>query len=262
MALVTPQVPAGPLSVVVAGRPDVFAGIAPDAPAALAEHEIRAGTLTVSLKGAAVWEPRPDWASLRARCSVIVAHLPGLRALCLERGPTSSLLELLETIPPNLAGSKGTHAAAWIALEALAAGWAGDLGRLHAGVARLAGLGVGLTPSGDDFLAGLMLWAWLVHPVPGELCRLIARTAADLTTTLSAALLRSASRGECSAAWHLLLMALSRGSAVEIAMALEGVLAHGATSGADALAGFLWAGLCLPAPVVPDRSSPPLAAFH
>lgn len=262
VALVTHRVPVGPLNVVVAGRSGVFAGIAPDDPAALAEHQIRAGTLTVSLKRAAVWEPRPDWASLGACRSAIVARLPGLRTLCLERGPAGSLLELLGTMPPNLAVPKGTHAAAWTALEALAAGWAGDLGRLHAGATRLAGLGGGLTPSGDDFLAGLMLWAWLAHPFAEELCHLVTEAAGGLTTTLSAALLRSASLGECSAAWHVLLDALSRGSGAEIAPPLDGVLAHGATSGADALAGFLWAGLSLPAPAAPGISSQPLAAFR
>ena len=41
----------------------------------------------------------------------------------------------------------------------------------------------------------------------------------------------------------MLLAALAHGSDEEIAGAVQDVLAHGVTSGADALAGFLWAAL-------------------
>jgi hypothetical protein len=100
-----------------------------------------------------------------------------------------------------------------------------------------------LTPAGDDFLAGAMLWGWLAHPTPDFLCRLVIEAAVPRITTLSAAFLRAAARGECSAAWHALLAALSRGSDEEVARAARDVLALGATSGADTLAGFLWAGM-------------------
>ena len=89
----------------------------------------------------------------------------------------------------------------------------------------------------------VMLWAWLAHPIPSDFCHTVAETATGRTTTLSAAFLRAASRGECSSTWHTLLAALSRGSDAEVAEAAENILAHGATSGTDVLAGFLWAGL-------------------
>jgi hypothetical protein len=130
------------------------------------------------------------------------------------------------------------------AAQALREGWEGDLQRLQEGAAGLAGLGGGLTPAGDDFLAGAMVWAWLAHPAPAPLCRALVEVAIPRTTTLSAALLRAAARGECSAPWHALLAALSaepseEGEA-EIRAAVHGILAHGATSGADGLAGFLY----------------------
>ena len=40
--------------------------------------------------------------------------------------------------------------------------------RVEQAAARVAGLGVGLTPSGDDWLAGLLLWVWLAHPRPED----------------------------------------------------------------------------------------------
>jgi len=83
---------------------------------------------------------------------------------------------------------------------------------------------------------------WLAHPTPRSLCRALVEAAAPRTTTLSAAFLRAAAQGEWSAAWHVLLAALNEGTEVEITAAVQDVLAHGATSGADALAGFLWIG--------------------
>jgi hypothetical protein len=89
-----------------------------------------------------------------------------------------------------------------------------------------------------------MLWAWLAHPAPARLCRALAKAAVDRTTTLSAAFLRAAARGECSAPWHALLAALSDGLSEEeearITAAVQKILARGATSGADSLAGFLY----------------------
>ena len=114
---------------------------------------------------------------------------------------------------------------------------------LETGAAQLAGLGGGLTPAGDDFLTGVMLWAWLAHPSPRSQCRLLVKAAAPRTTTLSAAFLQAAARGECGVAWHVLLAALSEGGDAELATAVQDVLSHGATSGADALAGFLWTGM-------------------
>jgi len=126
------------------------------------------------------------------------------------------------------------------AFESLRAGWQGDLAQLQDGAARLAGLGNGLTPAGDDFLIGVMLWAWLAHPTPQSFCGAIVESAAPRTMTLSAAFLRAAARGECDAAWHQLLAALATATNDELASVIERVLAHGATSGADTLAGFLW----------------------
>jgi hypothetical protein len=131
------------------------------------------------------------------------------------------------------------------AAEALKACWElNDKARLRIGARQLAGLGGGLTPAGDDFLAGLMLGAWLIHPQPSSLCQVLIRAAVPHTTVLSGAMLRAAARGEFSAHWHELLAALAAGGTSRIARATRRALAHGATSGGDALAGFLWAGAC------------------
>ncbi|HIE39022.1 MAG TPA: DUF2877 domain-containing protein [Anaerolineae bacterium] len=243
VALVTRRVGDGPLNVVVEGAAGLFAEMEAGATARLTGEEIRFSLLTVDLRGATVWEPRPNWGSLRARRAAIVAHLPALRVLCLKCAPPGSLLALLESPSAGGVPRGATIAAARKATGDLQAGWAGDEARLRTGAARLSGLGGGLTPSGDDFLTGVMLWAWLAHPAPGPFCHILVEAAAGLTTTLSAAFLQAAARGECSGAWHRLITALGEGTDAEVAGAAQGVLAHGATSGADGLAGFLWAGL-------------------
>lgn len=236
LALVMPPIGDGPLNVVVEGRARGFAGIEPGTPARLESEQIRVGKLSVDLDMAALWEPRPDWKALRARRDALRSRLPLLRAFCLRHAPPHSFLALLEA--PS--STDATLSTALKAAEALREGWGGNLERLSKGAARLAGLGSGLTPSGDDFLSGAMLRAWLVHPAPGALCCALAQAAAPRTTTLSAALLRAAARGECGAPWHALLAALSAGDETKITAAAQEVLAHGATSGADGLAGFLW----------------------
>jgi len=218
VALVTPHIGDGPLNVVVEAAVGCFAMIKPGMVAGLEKRAQRAasllciGELKVALEDAAVWEPCPDWGALRARRASV------------GRGAGR------DSIPSYAA-------------ELLRAGWEGDMVALRAGAARLAGLGGGLTPAGDDFLVGIMLWAWLAHPDPPVICRAIVEEAAPRTTTLSAAFLRAAGRGECSAAWHRFLAALTTGTEDELAAAVQGVLAYGATSGADALAGFLWIGI-------------------
>lgn len=240
IALVTAAVGDGPLNVVVAGEAGLFAALEPGAAATLTAERIAVGDLRVELGGAAVWEPRPDWPALRARQAVIVQRLLLLR-VALRAAPAGSLLALLDPslgVLPAAIERVGRQA-----LVALQAGWAGDMARLREGAASLAGLGGGLTPAGDDLLCGWMLGAWLAHPQPESLCQTIVEESAGRTTALAAALLRAAGRGECGAAWHGLFDALAARHAVlqpmDMVQAAAAVLAHGATSGADALAGLL-----------------------
>jgi hypothetical protein len=106
---------------------------------------------------------------------------------------------------------------------------------------KLAGLGVGLTPAGDDFILGSLLAAWIIHPpeIASTLAEEIANTAAPLTTSLSAAWLKSAGRGEAGILWHEFFEALISRDKISVEDSIEKILAVGATSGADALAGFI-----------------------
>jgi hypothetical protein len=239
VALVLPQVGNGPLNVVVAGAPGAFSAVEAGSAAVLTMDRIDVSELHVSLQGAMTWEPCPDWPSLRARQDRIASRLPALQSLCRQH-TSHGLLALLQPVGLSATRSQ-TVMAARRAAEALEGGLTGDRIRLREGVTAMAGLGGGLTPGGDDFLVGMMAWLWLVHPEPDVLCQHLVEIAAGLTTTLSAAFLRAAACGECSEAWHVLLAALSAETDGGLAQAARDLLAYGATSGADALAGFLWA---------------------
>ncbi len=109
------------------------------------------------------------------------------------------------------------------------------------GAEHLAGLGAGLTPAGDDFLCGAMLAVWLARDDAERCCQFTVNTASRRTTTLSAALLRESAKGHCSMAWQLFFAELANGKLRAIEDAIGKILSHGATSGGDCLAGFLWA---------------------
>lgn len=253
-ALVAPQIGDGPLNVVLDTKPDGFVSLEAGTLACLQEDRLRVGRLQVLLEEAEVWEPCPDWNSLRARLDAFTDRLPLLKSFSARNVPLGSLLPLVceqaggqaDHLPAGALDSASAvlFSAAQGAMKALRVGWMGDAALIQTGAAQMAGLGSGLTPAGDDFLSGAMLWAWLAHLSPQWYCRILVEAAAPRTTTLSAALLRAAARGECRAAWHTLLAALSRGTDTEVVAAVRKVLSYGATSGADALAGFLWAASC------------------
>jgi hypothetical protein len=130
----------------------------------------------------------------------------------------------------------------------------GDADAAVVAARRLVGLGPGLTPAGDDVLAGLLAAALAFDrafhgaggsPLTGVTRTAgdaIARHATDATTAVSAALLVHAARGEVAAPAGAVLRALAgRG---DRRRALERLLAVGSTSGRDLSAGIL-AGVAL-----------------
>jgi Protein of unknown function (DUF2877) len=134
----------------------------------------------------------------------------GLRSVCVE---------LAARVPEKL----DPDAAA--ALEGLAAGGPPS---------RLLGLGPGLTPLGDDVLAGLLVTLGaLGAPRFAPLGATVRALAPERTTFVSAALLRHAARGECVPQLAALLTGAPRAGAVD---ALLGV---GHTSGAGLAIGVL-----------------------
>jgi hypothetical protein len=143
-------------------------------------------------------------------------------------------------LPPDLADplrAVGDAVAAGDADTAIAAARRGLLGR-----------GPGLTPSGDDVLAGLVagassLAAALTPPADllgrtvASLGSALADAASEATTAISAALLDHAARGEVAAPAARLLAALAGHG--HVAPAVDGLLQLGSSSGRDLTAGLL-----------------------
>ena len=99
------------------------------------------------------------------------------------------------------------------------------------------GRGDGLTPSGDDVLAGYLVAAAAYRLPADDLRALVRAEATRRTTTLSAALLRHAAEGETIPQVNALLEALH--GARPLRAALAGLLEVGHTSGAALAAGVL-----------------------
>lgn len=115
----------------------------------------------------------------------------------------------------------------------------------------LVGCGAGSTPAGDDFLIGVLAYAWVTQgrdaPVV-ETLRSLAAELPALTTTVGASYLRAAARGEFGShliAWVRGLPCVSPQRALELA---RRAAAHGATSGYDTLVGFIAAAEAADAP--------------
>jgi hypothetical protein len=268
ISLVLPQIGNGPLNVVVDGVPGDFAFIAAGTPCFVVGNRLQVGGMAVSLKGVDVWESRPNWERLRVSRIAIAKRLFLVQTTAQHHAPEDSLLALLSKPAPSKPGGQLPSKSSWrgtnhcydpsrsprlgpiSAIQASARrgavaiqnGWMGEKAWLQSGAAQLAGLGGGLTPAGDDFLMGVMMWAWLAHPTPHHLCDNLLEAAVPRTTTLSAAFLLAAAQGECNAPWHCLFTSLEHGTGGQLAAATRTVLAYGHTSGADALAGFLWVG--------------------
>ncbi|HEV7191745.1 MAG TPA: DUF2877 domain-containing protein [Jatrophihabitantaceae bacterium] len=104
-------------------------------------------------------------------------------------------------------------------------------------VAELLGRGPGLTPSGDDVLAGYLLAARAFGTADTRLAIEVSNLAPDRTTALSAQLLRHAIEGDCVPAFGRLVTACITGAGIE--SAIGDVLRIGATSGAALMTGVL-----------------------
>ena len=116
-----------------------------------------------------------------------------------------------------------------------------DLEGLKRAVAAMIGLGVGLTPSGDDFLVGLLLALSVglpgrMEPVLEELKAHIRRFSGG-TNDISRQYLLCACRGEYSLRLHELLQAGAEGKGIRTALEKTAEIGH--SSGVDTLNGLL-----------------------
>jgi hypothetical protein len=238
LSIVTRQIGNGPFNLVVAGDVCFSDHIHLESPISTFQNHMTVGSVTILMDHAKSWSPRPDWEELHIQREKILAHLTQLQitnqrngGLDAERSTTislqspTSILQFFNSLLSNLSSALANK----------------DISTAKDVTSKLAGLGQGLTPSGDDFILGAMYATWIIHPpeMARNLAEEITNNAAPLTTSLSAAWLRSAGRGEAGVLWHDFFNALFIGDSSAIQLQITNLLSMGHTSGADALAGFI-----------------------
>ena len=236
-------------TVLAAGRPDLPFGIrvAADTLSGLPVHpgdpvSVRGGFLAMGKQAVMVdFRNAPHW-----QVSEPVKLEPGLEGRL--------------AIVTKVAGRKAWRHSAFIARD-VTSHLARDSHLLADVLAKAVGRGPGLTPAGDDVLVGIL--AVLALPQSGDpghvarnaLTRLLPALLPK-TTSLSAYLVRQAMEGHCSKALCDLLCALAAGSsAVDLMRTITGILATGATSGADMCMGIAAAATGFLAPTVFEEAA-------
>ena len=232
LSIVTPQIGNGPFNLVLGGNVCFSEHLSLPSGVSISPNNLMLGDLIIQNADAKFWNPSPHWEELHIKRDDIVNQLIKLHSNKYPSVPITDYQPLREA--SNL----------FIALARE------DILTAVKITSQLAGLGIGLTPSGDDLIMGAIYAMWIIHPptVARVLIQEIAHTAAPLTTSLSASWLRSAGRGEAGGVWHEFFDALISTDSIRIQETMKSILDIGETSGADALSGFFgtilaWAAL-------------------
>lgn len=212
LALVGPDVPAGAIHLVLDGAPPRGQ---PGSPALWLGQVLQVAGSVIELTGVREWrgglpDPNRLWAAAELLGSVVTVA-----------GEQSSLLR-----PPFSVQVKDVAA---MLAEA----------RLAGALDRLAGLGPGLTPAGDDAAAGLL---FLERAVGGPAAepRLVALVRRMRVGPISQGLLNWVARGQTVSPAHELLAAAADRNQLSAQEAARRIVRLGASSGSDFLLGLQW----------------------
>ncbi len=194
----------------------------------------------------------PDYGRLALRPDRVQKHVAWLRQVIPLIAPAASLAAQPSTTAHDKVGNQVAHSMVQVQASILTHGLLAayrqhDLAGIRTQARQLAGLGPGLTPAGDDWLAGWLIGLRAVAGmVPGSAAlpldavgTVVVEAAAGRTTGFSLAHLRAAGQGAAPKVWHDFLTALTEEDPCPIQGAARAILRRGATSGADMLAGFL-----------------------
>ena len=242
ITLVDDTVGNGPLNIVVNDLSPIRASGLRFEEVFLDKTHLQIGSIDISLIEAVLWDPRPDWRRLRKACEMSPIHLDQALKFSRRHAAPGSMLDLLSPVPSGPSHNAFEQSLFDEFSKIIHGMQTGKQNSLRSGAAALSGLGSGLTPAGDDFLLGIMLFAWLRRDSATRICRRLADAAGQQTTGLSASLLNQAALGHCSNDWHNLFESMSADDDALIDQSIAALVSCGHTSGSDALAGFIWAG--------------------
>lgn len=236
---------AGPITVEIAapqGGTWEEAGIVPDLKGRI-EHGVPFITehLALDIAAASIWHPPPAPAFAPGCASTGLARL---RAAAVTDAPGDGLALLVLTghAPPGNVEARMAQASIGDLrtglARALAGGGIGDT--LARPATLLVGLGPGLTPSGDDLLAGLMLALSVTghESVRDALWHALTPELDALTVPISAMHLSAAADGLAGEAMHVLVSETLAGGPA-LSAPLRDAVRTGHTSGWDTVAGLV-----------------------
>ncbi len=228
-----PHLQPGPLHLVLNGP---VPSLAEDQPVSISLDTLTLGDRAIGLGVAEVWSPQPPaglnhtWPTLMKIAGLEVGHV--------EINPVEigrSEIGDIDGADPRLAGPPTGSIPSELrpiwpeVVEAVLNG------NLDAARTMLQGRGPGLTPVGDDVLAGVLLPHALARPGDPEPSRVAA--AVD-TTELSAAFLHWASRGQSIAPVHRMIDHAANAAIAKAQAEAEVVRGIGASSGAALILGI------------------------
>jgi hypothetical protein len=265
----SPRVPNGIVIDSARARGEEFLGLLADMTVQSGHGcvDIPAAGLRIDIAGAPRWNPQPRFPSNCLSPAGFERNLDRLEWF-IRRDAVGKPWSFASLLDPSAHHAQGIFAPSQAAegqrallarcarpavADLLAAVKAGETERIFAAARRLAGLGRGLTPSGDDFLIGVcgaLVLADAILPVsrtvahPSMVSRrdqaLAIAAAADRTTLLSAVWLRHAAHAEFSSEIGRVLVTLAKEDAPDLQVAITELLAVGGLSGLDTATGLLY----------------------
>jgi len=198
---------------------------------------IPSASVAIDASTARIWSPALPAA---ARVTANRRSIEAARAIAADLAPAGGLGPLLtggdRPADPWLGVARALIGRQLEALRAV------DVASALGPTVDLVGLGTGLTPSGDDYLVGMLAGLEATgHPAHRPIAAAIAASAAGRTTAIGAAMLAHAARGAFTERLHDVLVALAIGRPDGLRTAMARAMAYGATSGSDTLVGLFGA---------------------
>jgi hypothetical protein len=234
----------------------------------LSLHIPEAG-IAIDLSAATRWYCGLDRCAIDLCAEPSVHALRSVRRVLREQGPESGFGPLmLHDAAPSSPLDQAMQKRLWQVLPALScAGSNLDCGSAARALAELAGLGPGLTPSGDDFIVGYLAALYgrcasepLLRPYLNGLSGSVRQFA--LTANLiSRQYLRNALAGEFSESLAQVVWGIAAHDELRLRQSAERLVRVGHSSGADSLVGLLFGlrpALVLAAPAVASAVVPAL----
>ena len=236
----------GPFAVVLEELPfSLDKMLSVGAPVVVGNNSLTVNTTTIDFSEATLWSARVDWDYPKHCPHQFQKNIGDLYLTVQNNASGGSLSSILHSTRDNMGyvSARVTDSAQQLYSGIVS----GDMQKIYLGAANMAGLGVGLTPSGDDFLMGVIyaLWAIFDQKDAARWSRKIAEAASSRTNMLSGAMLQESANGYASEHWHVLVDVLCKENVTDVTRVSMDILSLGHTSGADALTGFLLSIDCL-----------------